>query len=145
MISATFGFSGKPESLSKGNSGSLTIPAGKFAWVTLSCKNGGTCSLDGTTCLESDGSTWNALGYGNGMYRAPNNGTPSIPNGQPASGLLTGNTASNTISGAQNAVDVYAQSTAAAYDAVSISLWVPAGTVISGTGDYCYTASIFSG
>lgn len=141
MPSATYGFNGKPNSVQKGASGSYTIPASNFAWVTLSCKNGGTITLDGTTALASDGSTWNAIARLRGNHWSTTTGEADV--GTTASGttgqIETGTLASVTVS------PVYTNSTAAAYNAVSIGLWVPTGTVISGTGNYSYTASLFTG
>ncbi len=174
MPSATYGFNGKPNSVQKGNSGSYTIPANNFAWVTISCKNGGTITLDGTTALASDGAAWNALARGIGNLW--------MINGDPIYGTLAGGSASPTTWRSEStfvttnatatltpefgriasggdaaaattytvktnyAVDpIFANAAAKAYNAVSAGLWVPTGTVISGTGNYSYTASLFTG
>lgn len=84
--SATYGWNGKPVA-SVGGSGSHTVAAGRYAFVTAFCRNGGTITFNGT--------------------------------------MVLGSAASDT--------------------PVAASFWVVSGTAVTGTGDYAYWVSEYTG
>lgn len=54
MPSAKYGFNGNPTSVSV-KTGSYTIPAGNYAYVTAVCESGQSFSVDGTAAIATSG------------------------------------------------------------------------------------------
>ena len=161
MPSATYGFTGKPDS-SVVKTGSYTIPAGKYARITAQSFEGNEISVDGTTFLRAvDNAIPIAVATGNSSttsaisYTVPSNkrftgivlaggsnpvtvdgvqvGTGAGPfNVQAGPGSVVSAPASGA--GAAKGIAGYVESLRSPM-AVE-SFWVPAGTVMAGSGNY---------
>src|SRR5438067_2195798 len=124
-VSATYGFTGRPNSVAAASSGSYTVPAGTYARVLMSCWDG-SISVNGTVVLSAGWSSWNAIQVTN----------------SPATIFLSGSSGSKGIAtnGAGTVgADVFANATASSRPINTGSVWLPAGTVlsISGSGGLC--------
>jgi hypothetical protein len=108
-------FNFQPTSVSV-KTGSYTIPSGKYARVSVALLGDSTFTIGGTTCLESK--TWSVLSSDN----------LRLADGAATNALFTtvGNTGIGSTGGAFNENPAYGNA--------SCSYFLPAGTVINGTG-----------
>jgi len=115
-------FNFQPESVSV-RTGSYTIPAGKYAFVTVNVEGTGTFTIGGTTALRGTSNTVlasSALDYRTG----------------------TGHNALITVSGGTSN-DGNAFSTSTNSSSPTANYWLPSGTVINGSGTWRAVVSIF--
>lgn len=138
MPSATYGFNGNPSSVSV-KTGSYTIPANKYAYITANCENGATFSIDGTVALSSN--NWSVLAKSTGNIYSTT-GVASYTAGSAVEGVLTSSNANATTSGsgATDGDPVFTNATA--MTAVVANFWVPTGTVLT-TSSGRYTVQLF--
>ena len=137
MPSATYGFNGNPSSVSV-KTGSYTIPANKYAYITANCENGATFSIDGTVALSSN--SWSALAKSTGnLYSTA--GVATYTGGSTTEGLIT-NLGGVTTSGAGSIDGDPVFTNATAMTAVVANFWVPTGTVLT-TSSGRYTVQLF--
>jgi hypothetical protein len=129
MAAVTYGFNGNPDSLTLLNTGSSTIPSGKYAQVTLHCAQGGTCSIAGIIVLTSPGTSWSELGSSVLTY-AHN------------SGGGTGEFLQTTAAGTVKTGDAFTSNTATTNTSSSSSYWVPTGTSITCTPNSGYAMAV---
>lgn len=163
--SVTYGFSGNPDSVSI-QTGSYTIPAGKYAQVTAFVDPGSTFSIDGTTVLtpSSAGTVQSA------SANFDNSTTYTVPSGYAFSGVVFCSPTGNTLLqgktlGTASAVLVGVSAGPGAVFSVSLantgtvvgslvpvsngagavtaSYWVPTGTVLNTSGGK-YVVQLFS-
>jgi hypothetical protein len=165
MPSVTYGFNGNPSSVVAG-SGSYTIPANKFGYVTVSCKTAESFSVDGTTVLDTGGTVTAVATGSNGTTSAESYTVPSgyVFRGQVAWDSTTGGGLDTTVgtyvigrpttangqvtvsagpgqtitiqSGGSGAKTITGFIEKLPAGPVSGSYWLPAGTVLGGTGTY---------
>jgi hypothetical protein len=120
---------------------SYTIPAGKYALLTVNLIGTATFTIGGVTALQ--GAQNNTITNSNGLFRGT--GTPSLGFGDAYTiGGLVMNAAPSTNSYAQNTaynpptpnqpVQVFANETD--QKVIISEVWVTTGTVISGTGTF---------
>ena len=165
--SVTYGFSGNPDSVSI-QTGSYTIPAGKYAYVTAFCNSGETFSIDGTNVLDPDSATGNggtssSVSFGGGggtAFTVPSNayfqGRIVITSGAgwTAGSVALAVGAHDITMGAGQALSsgggAGVASWAGAYvyqsnhnASVTASYWVPTGTVLNTSGGR-YVVQLFS-
>jgi hypothetical protein len=107
---------------------SYTIPAGRYARVTVNVIGSGTFTIGGVTALS--GSQNNVITSNNGLFRSP--GTPNFSGGTAPGGLAQVTSAGSQTTGAPLAVF----SNEADQKPLVIDYWLPAGTVINGTGTW---------
>lgn len=126
-----------PDSVSVKTS-SYTIPAGKFARLVVNLIGTSTFTIGGVTALQGTSTT--VINSSANLYRA--SGTPttlsaSVP---PGTGLV--NNASPSNAGVTTVAAVFGNSTEE--KVITIDIWVPTGTVISGTGTFRITVQEYS-
>lgn len=127
MPSATYGFLGNPETVTVITSGSSTVAAGKYAYVTAQVTAGGELEIDGDVALTSNNDSWNAISSSNSPDR-DSTGNKLMVN----TGALVGSAAA-----------VFTNVTARARTSVAASYWVPTGTSIEITGTGAAVIQIF--
>lgn len=125
MPSATYGFLGNPKALTIITSGSHTVAAGEYAYVTAQVRNGGAMTFDATTVLDSIDYT--VLSSSALTYHVGTNSTGQLAI-ESAASIVTGNAFSNSTAGQTE----------------TASFWVPTGTVIACSGTARVTIQRFN-
>lgn len=142
-------FNNCPSSVSV-KTASYTIPSGKYALLTVNLIGTATFTIDGVTALQ--GAQNNTITNFNGLFRGT--GTAAIASGnQYTRGGLVLNTAPSTNTyaidtaayspTANQPVQVFANETD--QKVIISEVWVPTGTVISGTGTFRIIVQEYNG
>ena len=140
---ATISHIPNPISISVKTAG-YTIPANRYARVSVNVHAGGTFNIGGVTSLSSLTATWTVLASDNltahTLSATSNNGFTNSTIGR----LLTGG--SNADFPAANFVgNAFNESTAQFNTSVTEQYFMPAGTVINGTGTWRATVEEYGG
>lgn len=152
MINIPFNF--QPESVSV-QTGSYTIPTGKYAYVAAHVENGGTFTIGGATALSSEASVAGSIiavnqstpltvaaGY---IFEGQASGNPGVGSIYWVSNLPIRAASGQTISfSGSGSVSGYQIRPAQTETNVAQGFWLPAGTIINGTGSWRATVSIFN-
>lgn len=109
-------FNNQPDQIVLKGTGGLTVASGKFVRLIATCNGTETLIIDGTTVCTAK--QWTA--YTIGAAAAGTGGTFPSPSGYTQSGATNINGSTWTRSWTE-------------YTSVSIELWLPEGTIISGT------------
>lgn len=113
--------------------GSYTIPSGQYARTVASVSDGGTFTIGGTTALHSKASTsWSVLASDNLKLADYSSSTGFLATVQSASGLTSAGAAFSETT-------AYASGTSQ-----NAEFWLPAGTVINGTGTWAATVMLYN-
>lgn len=165
MINIPFNF--QPESVSV-QTGSYTIPTGKYAYVAAHVQNGGTFTIGGATALSSkagvssDVDDVSLSGVTNGtFYTVPSGyrfeGVARVASGNLVVGGVVRSSGTGFVdvkagSGATFATSInvtyeiigYAARISDAETSAAQVFWLPAGTIINGSGNWRATVSLFN-
>jgi hypothetical protein len=160
-------FNFAPESVDV-KTASYTIPTGKYAYVAAHVENGGTFTIDSTTALSSEAGVDGDVddvslsGLANGtFYTVPSGyrfeGIAKVASGNLVVGGVVRTSGTEFVeikagSGATIATTVnvlydiigYSIRVSDAETSVAQGFWLPAGTVINGTGTWRATVSIYN-
>jgi hypothetical protein len=123
-------FDNNPVSVSV-KTGSYTIPSGQYARVVANVKAGGTFTIDAATALDSVSRSWSVLASDN----------LKLSTYSTSVGGLATETAQQSMGSAGAA---FTETTAYCETSETGEFWLPAGTVINGTGSWRATVMLYN-